>query len=229
MHKSSTASTKSSGVRCAPPALHSVGLLNLPYSTFAGANPQTGALARGATHSGRRVASCDKNLCIIRVNPPSRIRSVQSPSSEPCPNNLIDIPAPSGEIKEIRHQEGHILVCQGCCCGNTEKGFPAVPLQAWKSEWKDRGIRKRVHLTIAGCLGPCPLANVVLVIFRGACVWLQAINSPRQVQQIYDYVESMMSAGRYLPLPDKLEKFHFSRYDFDTQAASRPDPRREVG
>ena len=147
-----------------------------------------------------------------------RVRSVQRPSSEPCPNNLIDIPTPIGEIKEIRHQEGHILVCEGCCCGNTEKGFPAVPLQAWKSEWKARGIRKRVHLTIAGCLGPCPLANVVLVIFRGACVWLQAIDSPRQVRQIYDYVESMMSAGRYLPLPDNLAEFHFSRYDFDTQA-----------
>ncbi len=36
------------------PALHSVGLLNVPYSTFAGADPQTGALPRGATHSDRR-------------------------------------------------------------------------------------------------------------------------------------------------------------------------------
>ena len=172
----------------------------------------------------------------MNLNPPSRDLSVQRPSSEPCPNNLIDIPTPGGEIKEIRHQEGHILVCQGCCCGNTEKGFPAVPLQAWKSEWKARGIRKRVHLTIAGCLGPCPLANVALVIFRGACVWLQAIDSQGQVKQIYDYLESMMSAGRYIPLPDNLEKFHFSRYDFDTKAASLPDPvkeysvpRREVG
>ena len=152
----------------------------------------------------------------MNLNPPSRVLSVQRPSSEPCPNNLIDIPTPGGEIKEIRHQEGHILVCEGCCCGNTQKGFPAVPLQAWKSEWKARGIRKRVHLTIAGCLGPCPLANVVLVIFRGSCVWLQAIDSPRQVKQVYDYVESMMSAGRYLPVPMNLEKFHFTRYDFDT-------------
>ena len=127
---------------------------------------------------------------------PSRVLSVQHPSSEPCPNNLIDIPTPSGEIKEIRHQEGHILVCQGCCCGNTEKGFPAVPLQAWKSEWKARGIRKRVHLTIAGCLGPCPMANVVLVIFRGACVWLQAIDSPRQVIQVYDVRRSIYSSSR---------------------------------
>ena len=67
-------------------------------------------------------------------------------------------------------------------------------------------------------------------------MWLQAIDSQGQVKQIYDYLESMMSAGRYIPLPDNLEKFHFSRYDFDTKAASLPDPvkeysvpRREVG
>jgi len=45
MHKFSTAAAKSSFL----PALHSVGLLNVPYSTFAGAS-----VARGATHSGRR-------------------------------------------------------------------------------------------------------------------------------------------------------------------------------
>ncbi len=55
MHKFSTAPTKSS----APPALHdpqagTPGLLNVPYSTFAGADPQAGAPARGATHPGRR-------------------------------------------------------------------------------------------------------------------------------------------------------------------------------
>ena len=151
---------------------------------------------------------------------PSQVRSVQSHSSEPCPNNLVAILTPTGQVTEIRHQEGHILVCQGCCCGNTEKGFPPVPLEAWKSEWKDRAIRKRVHLTIAGCLGPCPLGNVVLIIFRGACVWLQTIDSPLQVSQVYDYVESMMSAGRYVPLPANLEKFHFTRYDFDTGSCS---------
>ena len=61
MHKFSTAAPKSSAL----PALHSVGLLNLPYSTFAGASdPQAGApaLARSALSSLR-----DENLCIIRA------------------------------------------------------------------------------------------------------------------------------------------------------------------
>ncbi len=49
MHKFSTAATESSGVRCALTAFRSVGLLNVLYSTFAGAS-----VARGATHSGRR-------------------------------------------------------------------------------------------------------------------------------------------------------------------------------
>ncbi len=45
MHKFSTAATKSSTLT----ALRLVGLLNVPYSTFAGAS-----VARGAAHSGRR-------------------------------------------------------------------------------------------------------------------------------------------------------------------------------
>ena len=41
------------------------------------------------------------------------------------------------------------------------------------------------HLTISGCLGPCPLANVVLILFRGRSVWLHSINSPDDVDSIY--------------------------------------------
>ena len=137
--------------------------------------------------------------------------------------NLIDIPTPTGEQITIRHQEGHILVCNACYCGNTEKGFPSVPLETWKEEWKTRSIRKRIHLTIAGCLGPCPLANVVLIIFRGECVWFQSVNSSHQVKEIYTYVESMMSDGQYLPPPPHLEKLHFTRYDFDTKSCSLSD------
>ena len=56
MHKFSTAPTKSSTL----PALHLVGLLNVPYSTFAGAS--VARLVRSALSSLR-----DENLCIIRA------------------------------------------------------------------------------------------------------------------------------------------------------------------
>ena len=88
MHKFSTAPTKSSGVRCAPPALHSVGLLNVPYSTFAGAS-----VVRGETHSGRRFRRLrDENLCIIRA---SKILSSfllpTRPSQDMVPSSLFCI------------------------------------------------------------------------------------------------------------------------------------------
>ena len=61
MHEFSTAATKSSAL----PALHdpqagAPGLLNVPYSTFAGAS--VARLVRSAFSSLR-----DKNLCIIRA------------------------------------------------------------------------------------------------------------------------------------------------------------------
>ena len=58
------------------------------------------------------------------------------------------------------------------------------------------------------------------MIFRGACVWLQAIDSPQQVRQVYDYVEAMMAAGGYVPPPAKLQPHHFTRYDFDAKCCS---------
>ena len=78
--------------------------------------------------------------------------------------------------KKIRVQDGHLFVCNGCCCGRTEKGFPALPLEEFKQQWKKRGFRRRFHLTISGCLGPCPLANVVLLQFRGRSMWFHSIN-----------------------------------------------------
>ncbi len=56
MHKFSTAATKSPTL----PALRLVGLLNVPYSTFAGAS--VARLVRSSLSSPR-----DKNLCIVRA------------------------------------------------------------------------------------------------------------------------------------------------------------------
>lgn len=46
------------------------------------------------------------------------------------------------------------------------EGVPSLPLDEFKAQWKDRGIRRRFHLTVSGCLGPCTLANVVMIQFK---------------------------------------------------------------
>jgi cobaltochelatase CobN len=117
-----------------------------------------------------------------------------------------------GATKEIRVQDGHLFVCQGCCCGRTDKGFPALPLDEFKRQWKARGIRRRLHLTISGCLGPCPLANVVLILFHGQATWLHSINNSEDVDLIYSYVERMLLAESYLDPPAGLAERRFDRY-----------------
>lgn len=129
---------------------------------------------------------------------------------------IHEITLADGERKKIRVQDGQLFVCHGCCCGRTEKGFPALPLDEFKRQWKARGMRRRFHLTISGCLGPCSLANVVLIQFRGESVWLHSIASGQDVTDIYDYVEQMMLAERYLCPPLSLAGRHFQRYLVDT-------------
>jgi len=120
-----------------------------------------------------------------------------------------------GVPKRIRIQDGHLFVCRGCCCGRTDKGFPELPLEEFRTQWKRRGIRRRFHLTVSGCLGPCALANVVLVQFHSEVIWLQSINSPEDVTAIYDWVERMLLARGYLEPPVELARRRFQRYGFE--------------
>jgi cobaltochelatase CobN len=125
---------------------------------------------------------------------------------------LGNVTRTDGVSKQIRVHDGHLFVCNGCCCGRTEKGFPALALDEFKRQWKQRGIRRRVHLTISGCLGPCPLANVVLLQFRGKSLWFHSINQPDDVDLIYNHVERMLLAETALDLPEALESRLFERY-----------------
>lgn len=125
---------------------------------------------------------------------------------------LRQVTRADGVAKEIRVQDGHLFVCNGCCCGRTEKGFPVLPLDEFKRQWKERGIRRRFHLTISGCLGPCPLANIVLVLFRGRSAWFHSINSSADVGVLYDYAERMLLAESYLDPPAELAERLFERY-----------------
>src|SRR5690242_16590624 len=149
----------------------------------------------------------------IETGADRRLRRMSSPFCTDSP--LRAVTRADGTAKEIRIQDGHLFVCLGCCCGRTEKGFPPLPLEEFKSQWKARGIRRRFHLTISGCLGPCPLANVVLILFRNRSLWLHSINSPEDVTSIYTYVEAMLRAESYLDPPRGLAERQFDRYTTD--------------
>lgn len=78
-----------------------------------------------------------------------------------------------------------------------------------------------MHLTQAGCLGPCPLANVTLLVFDGKPIWFHSINSEGQVLTIYDYIEQMLAADSYLPPPSELAPNVFEGFDWNAIPALR--------
>jgi cobaltochelatase CobN len=134
---------------------------------------------------------------------------------------FTEVPRFDGQLKTVRVVEGHLFVCKGCCCGNVERNQPAVPLECFKKEWKARGIRTRLHLTITGCLGPCVVPNVVLLIYQGSTVWFHAINSDDEVIEIYRYIEQLLELRRFAPPTGQLAGKVFQRYTTDAVCASQ--------
>lgn len=123
-----------------------------------------------------------------------------------------------GKYINLILKTGHLFVCKGCCCGHVERGHAPVPEALFHNEWERRKLRSRVHLTIGGCLGPCPLANVVMLNFAGTSLWFQSFNTDWQVLALYDYIESMLAANRLLPVPEALRPFVFNFYAWQARA-----------
>jgi hypothetical protein len=116
------------------------------------------------------------------------------------------------EIQTKRLVLAQVNVCNGCCCGQVEKKRPEVPLPWLKSEWKSRGLLKRVQLSISGCLGPCDVANVVMITSSEGTQWLGGLNSQRHYELLVDWADQSKNADRLLPLPRELRRFAFVSY-----------------
>jgi cobaltochelatase CobN len=131
-----------------------------------------------------------------------------------------------GKPINVVKRRGHLMVCaKGCCCGRTDRGFAPVPVDLYKQEYKRRKIRNKVHLSMNGCLGPCQLANVVLLFFDGRPVWFQSINTGPQIVALFDYIDRMLSADTYLAPPPELTEYVFDFYGWAAApvAGAQPD------
>ncbi len=120
-----------------------------------------------------------------------------------------------GEPINVFRRPGQLFVCAtGCCCGHTERGHAPVPVELYHREWARRRIRHKVHLSMGGCLGPCALSNVVLLLYAGREIWFHSVTGDEQVITIYDYIEAMVRADRYLPPPPALAAQVFDVFDW---------------
>jgi hypothetical protein len=121
-------------------------------------------------------------------------------------------------LRTKRELIGHLTVCSGCCCGAVDRGKPEVPVEWLKAEWRNRGLKKRLQLTIAGCLGPCDLTNVVRISDQSGDVWLGGIDRFQHYSELADWASRSSNAGTLLPLPAQFEELRFTPFRGAQQA-----------
>ncbi|HEY5724983.1 MAG TPA: (2Fe-2S) ferredoxin domain-containing protein, partial [Methylomirabilota bacterium] len=130
---------------------------------------------------------------------------------------------PDGRLVNVARPRGQLFVCaSGCCCGRVEDGFAPVPTELFHREWERRRLRNVVHLTIGGCLGPCALANVVLLLFDGQAQWFHSMNRDGLIFALYDHVDSMLAADGVLPPAPALAPYQFTASSWQPRPDGQP-------
>ncbi len=92
-----------------------------------------------------------------------------------------------------------VVVCSGCCCGNIEKGHSEVPVDYLKKSWEENNLGSRVELMISGCLGPCKMNNVSVLVTESDMIWLGDLGEE-------EYYESLVEWGKEVARNDQSEK-----------------------
>jgi len=111
-----------------------------------------------------------------------------------------------------RLAEGQLVFCQGCCCGRTDRGKPELPAEALKAIWKAEKLNQTVQLTISGCLGPCDLTNVTLVITPDELIWLGGLEGEEVYASLVGWARECHAVGRLVPLPECFDDRRFERF-----------------
>ena len=125
-----------------------------------------------------------------------------------------------GRMVNSGQLRGMLFVCAtGCCCGRTERGFAEVDEGLYHAEWERRRLRNRVHLNQGGCLGPCVLANVVMLVVDGRPFWFHSVNDREIVGAIFDYIECLLEEIG-TPPPAVLQPHVFNGFAWDGEKDS---------
>ena len=109
-------------------------------------------------------------------------------------------------------QVAQLLLCRGCCCGKTERGFPEVPVDRIKAVWKAEKLNRSVQLTISGCLGPCDVPNVALVLMPSGQEWLANLSGEDHYEFLIEWARACHAEGRLLPLPSAFDDHRLERF-----------------
>jgi hypothetical protein len=118
---------------------------------------------------------------------------------------------PPGMATRVK-SPAQLVLCKGCCCGRTDRGLPEVPVERIKAAWKAEKLNRGVQLTISGCLGPCDLPNVAVLVTASGMEWYGRLDGPAHYDALIAWARSCLAAGTALPAPSSLAEHRFERF-----------------
>jgi cobaltochelatase CobN len=107
---------------------------------------------------------------------------------------------------------GQLIVCKGCCCGRTDRGLPEVPVERIKEIWRREKLNRSIQLTVSGCLGPCDVPNVVLILTSDPPEWLGRIAGDASYNLLIQWARDCHVAGALVPMPEPLAENRLERF-----------------
>jgi hypothetical protein len=112
----------------------------------------------------------------------------------------------------VRRPLAQLVLCRGCCCGRADKGRPELPAERLAEVWKAESLGRTVQLTVSGCLGPCELANVAVVLSAGGAEWVGGMSGDAVYAAAVEWARACDRDGRLHPLPAEFAPGRFDRF-----------------
>ena len=139
------------------------------------------------------------------------------------PNRNLVTRHADGKQVNVARMRGQLFVCaDACCCGRVDMKNAPIDTGLYHAEWTRRRFRNIVHLTVGGCLGPCALANVNLLVFDGRALWLHSLNSSDEVVALFDWIEAMLDADGYIDPPAAIADHLFTASSWQGRPDGQP-------
>jgi cobaltochelatase CobN len=107
---------------------------------------------------------------------------------------------------------GQMILCKGCCCGRTDRGLPEVPVERIKEIWQREKLNRCIQLTVSGCLGPCDMPNVVLLLTSDETAWFGRIDGDVAYDRLIQWARGCQAAGVLVPIPEALAENRLERF-----------------
>jgi len=90
-----------------------------------------------------------------------------------------------------------------------------------KAAWKSGRLNRTIQLTISGCVGPCDVANVAVVVDSTGTAWYGGLET-HHYDTLLRWAEACHAASTLLEVPAELQPHRFDWFVSEPQDAIPP-------